>query len=61
MMGHDHDGRAHDHVDSPVTRPQLQSRATADDRKGWPGYYAFACTTEAQPSQNSPDGRRRHL
>ena len=33
MTGHDHGGQAHDHLDSPVTRPQLQSQATADERE----------------------------
>ena len=33
MMGPDHDGQAHDHVHSPVTRPQLPSRAAADERE----------------------------
>jgi hypothetical protein len=33
-VGQDHSGHAHDHLDLPVTRPQLQSRATADERKG---------------------------
>jgi uncharacterized membrane protein len=34
MTGHDHSNQAHDHLDSPVTRTQLQSRATADEGKG---------------------------
>ena len=33
MMGHDHDGEAHDHQHSPVARPLLQQQAPVDERK----------------------------
>jgi hypothetical protein len=33
-VGHDHIGQARDHIDSPITNPQLQNRVTAGERKG---------------------------